>query len=377
MIVSILIFLVMFCVIVVSHEFGHYIIGKRNGIHAKEFFIGIGPKLFHWVKDDTEFSVRLLPFGGACVFEGMDELEDEKEEEDEALTTEALSSEASADDGPSGSASSAVSRGSFLDAPVWARFATTLAGPLFNIILAFIMGVILAGSCGETIPVIRSVVEGSGAEEAGLKEGDLILKINHYSTHLSEEVSFASYYSQGEPMTITYLRDGQKYKTTVTPKFSEEDNRYYIGITNGEYIECKGFNAIKYGFYNVEYILRATLQSLKFLVRGQLSKDDLSGPVGIVKVVDDTYDVAKEYGFLSVLLSMVNITMLLSANLAVMNLLPLPALDGGRLVFLLIEAIRGKPVPPEKEGYVNLAGMALLLILVVFVLFNDITKFFR
>lgn len=358
MIVSILIFLIIFCIIVVSHEFGHYIIGKRNGIHAKEFFIGVGPKLFHFNKGGTEFSIRLLPFGGACVFEGLDEFEEKASDENSEVKSE-------------------LRDGSFLKASVWARFATTLAGPLFNVILAYIAGVILASFCGVVIPEIQMVQENSGAEEAGLMPGDVICSINGYSTHLSEEVSFASYYSVGEPMKITYLRDGKKYKTIVTPKFSEEDNRYYIGITNGKFIECKGASAFKYGLYNVEYILKATLQGLKMLVRGRMSKDDLAGPVGIVKVVDETYDASKEYGTLSVVLSMINITMLLSANLAVMNLLPLPALDGGRLVFLLIEAIRKKPIPPEKEGYVNLAGMALLFVLVIFVLFNDIMKFFH
>ena len=112
------------------------------------------------------------------------------------------------------------------------------------------------------------------------------------------------------------------------------------------------------------------------LVTGQLSKDDVSGPVGIVKVVDETYDYYKGYGASEVVLSMLNIALLLSVNLGIMNLLPLPALDGGRLVFLLIEALRGKPIPPEKEGMVHLAGMMALMVLMVLVLFNDITKFF-
>lgn len=350
MVVSVLIFFVIFCLLVVAHEFGHYIIGKRNGIHAEEFFIGVGPKLFHWKKDGTEFSIRLLPFGGACVFRGMDVFE-----ENEGIDQE----------------------GSFLKASVWARFATTLAGPAFSVILAFIMGVILCSSVGVSIPEIREVIEDSAAEEAGLLPGDVICRINGHSIHLSEEVSFTSFYSEGDPMDLTYIRDGQKYQVTIIPKFDEEDQRYYIGIINGRYLECTGLSTLKYGFYNVEYILRATLDSLRMLVGGQLGKDDLAGPVGIVKIVDESYEASRPYGFESVLLTMINLTMLLSANLAVMNVLPIPGLDGGRLLFLIIEAIRRKPIPPEKEGYVNLAGMALLVALVVFVLFNDITKFFR
>lgn len=350
MIVSVLIFLLIFCLLVVAHEFGHYIIGKRNGIHAVEFFIGVGPKLFHWERGGTEFSIRLLPFGGACVFEGLDTLE-----ENEGIEKE----------------------GSFLKASVWARFATTLAGPAFSVILAYIMGVILCSSVGVSVPEIRTVFEDSAAEEAGLKPGDIICKINGHSIHLSEEISFTSFYSEGDPMDLTYIRDGQKYRITIVPKYDVEDQRYYIGITNGRYLECKGLDSLKYGFYNVEYILRATVESLKMLAGGRLGKDDLAGPVGIVKIVDESYESSKSYGFFSVLMTMINLTMLLSANLAVMNILPIPGLDGGRLLFLIIEAIRRKPIPPEKEGYVNLAGMALLFALVVFVLFNDISKFFR
>lgn len=350
MVVSILIFLVMFSLIVVSHEFGHYIVGKKNGIHSVEFMIGVGPKLFKWTKDDTEFSVRLLPFGGACIFEGIDELEEENAVESEH---------------------------SFYKASVWSRIATTLAGPVFNIVLAYLCGIVLSYSTGEVIPVIQTVIEDSGAQEAGLREGDLITKINGHHVHLSSEVSFDSFYSTGKPMNITVKRDGQKMNFLVVPKYSEEDRRYYIGITNGQYVECKDISCLKYGFYNVEYILRATLESVRMIFTGQVKKDDFSGPVGIVKIVDDTYDEAKEYGALEVVLSMVNITMLLAANLAVMNLLPIPGLDGGRLLFLLIEVVRRKPVPREKEGYVTLAGMALILVFVVFVLFNDISKFFH
>lgn len=350
MIVSILFFLIIFLLIVVFHEFGHYLIGRINGIHAKEFFVGLGPKLFHFIKDDTEFSLRLLPFGGACVFEGMDELMEEN---------------------------NIPSEGSFLKASVWSRFATTIAGPLFNIILAYLCGVILSATTGEVIPEIQSVLKDSAAYEAGLKEGDIITSINGHYIHLSSEVSFDSYYSDGKEMTITVLRNGEKLVFSVFPKFSEEDNRYYIGITNGKYIKCNGIDSLKYGLFNVEYILRATLESLRMMFTGQVGPDDLAGPVGMVQVVDETYSTAKSYGFLSVILSMINLTMLLSANLAVMNLLPIPGLDGGRLLFCIIEMIRRKPIPPEKEGYVNLAGMALLFVIVILVLFNDISRFFR
>lgn len=360
MIVSILYFLLIFLIIVVSHEFGHYIVGKMNGIHAAEFFVGVGPKILKKVKDGTEFSLRLLPFGGACVFEGIDDLE-ESEDSDESEKKEP----------------SEYSEHSFFKASVWSRIATTLAGPVFNVILAYICGVVLASASGVIVPQIQTIMEDSGAEEAGLQPGDVITKINHSSIHLSSEVSFLSFTSDGSPIDVTVLRNGEKIKYTVVPKYSEEDQRYYMGFTSGEFHECDALDSLKYGAYNVQYMLRASYISVKMLFTGRAGKDDLAGPVGMVQMVDETYDEAKEYGALTVVLSMMNLMLILAANLAVINLLPIPGLDGGRLLFLLIEAVRGKPVPREKEGYVTLAGMALLLALVVFVTINDISRFFR
>ena len=150
-----------------------------------------------------------------------------------------------------------------------------------------------------------------------------------------------------------------------------------MGIAAGGYLKCNVLQTFEYAFYTMKFYVETTFKSLGMLVTGQLSRDDVSGPIGIVKVVDEAYDTAKAYGALDVILNMVNIALLLSVNLGIMNRLPLPALDGGRLVFLLVEAVRGKPIPPEKEGMVHLAGFMALMVLMVLVFFNDITKFFR
>lgn len=350
MVVSIILFILIFCVIVVAHEFGHFIVAKKNGIHVVEFFIGMGPSILSFTRGDTKYSLKLLPIGGACVFEGEDGV-NEKEGE--------------------------ISDRAFPNAPVWVRFATVFAGPLFNFLLAYVLAAILVANVGVTLPVIRTVQEGSGAEEAGLLPGDRIVKMDGKKIHVSEQVSFYSQLNtKGEPIELVYERDGEKHTTTVVPVYEEEEQRYMMGITNGEYLECNAVSTLRYAFYEMNFYVEMTIKSLGMLITGQLSLNDLSGPVGIVKVVDDTYDAAKAYGIPSVALSMINIALLLSANLGVMNLLPLPALDGGRLIFLLVEAFRGKPVPPEKEGIVHLAGMAVLMLLMVVVLFNDITKFF-
>ena len=351
MVVSILLFLLIFFVVVISHEFGHFIIAKKNGIHVVEFFIGMGPSLISFTKGDTKYSLKLFPIGGACVFEAEDGLAAKEGE---------------------------LSEGAFPNAPVWARIATIFAGPFFNFLTAYLMALIIVWSCGVTIPVVHSVNEGSSAEAAGMEAGDVITKINGKGTHLSGEVSLISQLNvKGDPLEIVYERDGKTHTTVIHPYYDETDGRYYMGIGVGGYLKCNALQTFQYGFYTMKFYAESTFKSLQMLIMGQLSRDDVSGPVGLVKMVDEVYDTVKPYGILDIMLNMINIALLLSVNLGIMNLLPLPALDGGRLVFLLIEAIRGKPVPPEKEGMVHLAGMMALMVLMVLVLFNDITKFFR
>ena len=360
MIVTIVVFVLIFGVVVIAHELGHFLIAKLNGIKVVQFSIGMGPDLIKFTKGDTKYVLKLLPIGGACMFEG----------EDGIYTTEQDGKDQNGDQLP------VKPEGAFNDANVWARIATVFAGPFFNIILAFLLSLIVVGFSGEIIPQITSLQEGYPAIEAGLQEGDLITKMSGERIGLQGEVTFVSAFSEGDPIEIEYKRDGKKYTTTVTPKFSEEDNRYYIGFTIGEVVECKGFDLIKYSAYEVRYWFKITIKSLLMLIQGQLSANDLSGPVGIASAIGTTIEQTKPYGLPTVVLTMINFAVLLSVNLGVMNLLPLPALDGGRLIFLLVEVVRGKPVPPEKEGFVHFLGFVALMILMVFVLYNDIARIF-
>ena len=164
------------------------------------------------------------------------------------------------------------------------------------------------------------------------------------------------------------------YTVTLTPKYDEENQYYRLGISRGANEKAGFFKSLQYGTYEVKYWICTTVSSLKMLIMRKVGIDQMSGPVGIVGVVDETYQASSQYGVLTVIASMLNIAILLSANLGVMNLLPIPALDGGRLVFLFVEAIRRKKIPPEKEGYVHLIGFALLMALMVVVMFNDIRK---
>lgn len=350
---TIIAFIIIFSVVVIAHEFGHFILAKKNGIKVLEFAVGMGPALIKFQKGDTNYVLRLLPIGGACVYEGGDGIYDsEKGKEVEKP------------------------EGSFQDASVWARISVAAAGPLFNILLAFLLSLIVVGFSGYDKPIIKNVTEGGAADLAGIKVDDVITEINGGSIHLYREVALESYMSQGEPFSITYDRGNQEYETLVTPIFDEADQRYYMGFAGSELMKCQGFEIFEYAFYEVKYSLESTLKSLMMLVQGRVGKDDLAGPIGIAVIIDDTIESAAPYGFSVVVLSVIKFAILLSVNLGVLNLLPLPALDGGRLVFMFIEAIRGKPVAPEKEGMVHFIGFVALMVFMVFVVFNDISRLF-
>lgn len=362
MIRTIILFLIIFGIVVISHEFGHFIIGRKNGIRVLEFAVGMGPTLFSFRRGGTKYSLKLLPIGGACMFDGEDGMAQEDEDAGENIVENA--GESKEEDGCA-----------FTEAGVWRRIATVFAGPFFNFILAFIFAMIIVAFTGSDRPVIMKVMEDSAAQEAGLQDGDLITKIGGERIHLYREVSLISALNEGEPLEIHYERDGQKGVAKVTPKYDEAAGRYYIGIMgNGEYLDCNPLQVFQYSFYEIGYWVKTTYKSLGMLFTGRATKDDVSGPIGIAQFVGDTYEEAKPYGISSVIFTMMNIVILLSVNLGILNLLPLPALDGGRLVFMLIEVVRGKPVPPEKEGMIHFAGLVAFMILMVFIMYNDIMK---
>lgn len=372
MIVSILIFLLIFSVIVVGHEFGHFAVARRCGIRVKEFDVGMGPALYRHQGKETVFCIRLFPIGGACIFDGMEAVYDPDSIAEASQHKEAQDAELVDAGGK------AVDVHAYPNAGVGARIATVLGGPIANFIIGLVFAIIIVAFCGTDLPVIQDVVENSAAQEAGLEAGDVITSINGEPIHIFREISLCSSMNYGESMSITYKRDGQKHTVVLTPRYNEEAGAYYIGIIgSGEYVKCSALQTFQYGFYEAEYWVRATFQSIGLIFRGHFSADDLSGPVGIVKVVDDTYEVTKQYGVSATVLTFMSLTTLLSINLGIMNLLPIPALDGGRFLLLLVELVRGKKLSPEKEGYVTLAGVVILMAIMVFALINDIGRFFR
>ena len=380
MIRTIILFIIIFSIVVISHELGHFLIGRRNGIRVVEFSVGMGPTLFSFVKGGVKYSLKLLPIGGACMFDGEDGMGGEEGkpgglyrragvEPDLPLPSENGREQDFAIDLEQGGVS-------FPEAGVWRRIATVFAGPFFNFILAFVVAGVLTAFSGADLPVIGQVSENSAAEEAGLQAGDRITQIDREKIHFYREVAVISALNQGEELEVHFERDGKKEVVTVQPRYDAQSGRYYMGFTGaGEYLKCNPLQVFQYGFYEVEYYVRVTYKSLGQLLRGKVTKDDVSGPIGIAQFVGESYDQAEEnYGTSSAILTMLEIIVLLSVNLGILNLLPLPALDGGRLLFMLVEVIRGKPVSPEKEGIVHFAGLVVLMILMVFIMYNDIMR---
>lgn len=422
---SIILSLIVFSVMVLIHEFGHFLLAKKNGIGVTEFSLGMGPRIVSFKRKETRYSWKLIPFGGSCMMVG----------EDEDI------------DAPN----------SFNSKSVWARISVVAAGPIFNFILAIVLSIVYIGLEGYDQAAVVSVREGYAASEAGLQAGDVITEYDGENIVIYRDLWLYQYLNpvSDKPIKIKYERDGKEYTTTLTPTeaysmgisyyadenpckvtVSEKTAVYEAGIRSDDIIvaidghkvdtgsevheymtehpldgskieltilrdgaeqvyevtpkqagytegfsyglrvDANAWEVIRYSFTELRYDIDATLAGFKMLFTGKASKDDVSGPVGIVKIVGDSYEQTKDEGFYYVFLQIAYLTILLSANLGVVNLLPFPALDGGRLVFLFIEAIRGKPVPKEKEAIVHFAGMVVLMLLMVVILFNDISKFF-
>lgn len=342
---GIIIAILLFSFIIIFHELGHFLLARANGIRVDEFSLGLGPTLIGKKIGGTLFSLKLFPFGGACMM-GEDDVDD-------------------------------MSEGSFNSKSVWRRISVIAAGPVFNLILAWIFCVILIGATGYRTTEITGASEGYSAAEQGMRQGDVIKEINGRSIHLWDDVQLYTLTHPGDtPYEVVYERDGEEYTVQIEPRQLEGDASPLLGVTGGN-IEKPGiFGSMQYGLYKLKYWFNYTIDSLRMLVTGQVGIKDMSGPVGIVAVVDDVYQSSAPAGLLAVVLSLMNFGTFLSVNLGVLNLLPIPALDGGRLVFLIVEAVRRKRIPPEKEGIVHFAGFALLMALMVIVMFNDIIKLF-
>lgn len=427
---KILIAVIIFSAIIIIHELGHFLLAKKNGIVVTEFSLGMGPRLFSTQKGETRYSVKLLPIGGSCAMLGEDTGEDELPGTFNAAPVWGRISVVAA--GPvfnfilafvlsvvitafvgydpaeimeveegSPAAEAGLLKGDVIteydgyqvdvarDMYVYSFLNELQEKPVTlkverdgeektitftpNVSVRYLLGFNRVGT--DSLEV-DSLIQGMPLEAAGVQPGDVITSINgnYLPDGKAYEVYIAEHPLGDEAVEITYERDGLEYYATVTPK---EYRTPELGFAyNMGYTRAEGFQVLKYAALDVKYMVRTTLLSLKELVTGGLGVEDLSGPVGVVDAIGTTYEESKSEGALMLWMNMLNMAVLLSANLGVMNLLPLPALDGGRLVFLLIEAVRRKPVNREIEGMVHFAGLMFLMALMVFVMYNDFLKIF-
>lgn len=347
---SILLAILVFGLIVLIHEFGHFIVAKKCGIGVLEFSIGMGPRLCSFVKGETRYSLKILPFGGSCMMLG----EDQEESDPRAFNNKS----------------------------VWARIAVIAAGPVFNFILAFVLALVIVSYIGYDAPVLSGVMEGFPAQEQGMQAGDTITEVNGHKVRVYRDVQLELFKNQDRPVTVEYTREGESGTETqtavLTPEYSEENQAYMLGIQVSPYRTPTASvgETIKYSLYEVQYVIKSVVKSLAMIFQGDVGREDVAGPIRMVSIIDETVEVSRSYGLETMLLNLCNLCLMLSANLGAMNLLPIPALDGGRLVFLILEALRGKPIDQEKEGMVHMAGMVFLMGLMVFVLFNDVFMIF-
>lgn len=418
---TVIAFIFMFGLLVCVHELGHLIFAKRAGMLVREFAIGFGPKVFPFKKNETQYTIRLLPIGGYVRVAGEDPeiielkpghhiglsfneqgkvnkiivnnkskhpdsrvIEVEHVDLDHALRIDGYDI-----DNHEEKLSFDVDRNAFfiMDetetqiAPYDRQFASKsvgqramqlFAGPMMNFLLAILIFIIIGVVQGVPAEeaLIDSVVPDSPAEEAGFHDGDIVVEIEDQPISTWEEFTTIVRDNPEKELNMVVDRGGEKTPLLVTPRIGineVEDIEFgQIGVYQG--FEKSLVKSLKFGFIETYETSKLILINLGMLVTGQLSIDMLAGPVGIYDVTDQVV----QTGFMNFLMW----TAMLSVNLGIINLVPLPALDGGRLMFVGIEAIRGKPLDPQKEGIFHFVGFALLMLLMIVVTWNDIQRLF-
>lgn len=353
---SILVAILIFGLIVFIHELGHYLFAVRAGILVEEFAVGMGPQIVGIKRGETNWSIRAIPFGGYCKMYGEDDagggLSSDETNEGIDLTGRAFS-----------------------DKTVGQRFAVIFGGPLFNFILAFVFAMVYLPIAGGVTRAIDEVPEDYPAYEAGVRSGDVVVGYNGKSIIAARELSLYMNQEKPEIVALTVKRGTERQTYNVVPVV-DENGRYRVGVNFAQENFDNLLTLIRGAFVEVALWIRIVFYSLGVLVSGGMSGQDVAGPVGLVGAISTGYAESVQHGLSVLIANMSFYLVLLSANLGVMNLLPIPALDGGRLMFLLYEVIFRKPVKPEIEGRIHFVGYVLLMGLMVVVLFNDIAKLF-
>lgn len=345
-IITLIILILVLGIIVFIHELGHFIAAKKSGVHVYEFALGMGPKIFSFKRkgDPTIYSLRLLPLGGF----------------------NALASEVETSKG--------VRKEDILENKTHLqRFFVLIMGIVFNFILAIVLLFINGLAYGSTVtdPYIGKVLENSPAYEAGLKTDDLVLSINGKNVKSFDDVLLETKFTSHDTYEFLVLRDGKEVKVDIKPNITkDEEGKEVREFGFGTSVKKeKGFvNALKYGVVSTYKNSISVFKILGKLVTGKIGADNLSGPIGVFSVIDNIKASGLE--------SIIYLTAYLSINVAIINFIPIPVFDGGRILLLLIEKIKGKKLNPKIETTLNNIGTILLLILMLYVTLNDILKIF-
>ncbi|WP_027363810.1 RIP metalloprotease RseP [Desulfotruncus alcoholivorax] len=329
-----------FGILIFFHELGHFAVAKAVGIKVHEFSLGFGPRLLGIARGETNYNLRLFPLGGFVRMAGMDPEEVE------------------------------VERGKgFGDKTVLQRVSVIVAGPIMNFFLAILLLAVIFMFQGYPSPstTIKSLLPGEPAEIAGIKAGDKIDMINHKKMNSWEDITKTINSHPGEKIDVLVIREGRPVEITVVPK-AGEGGRGLIGIMPEQ--QMKRLNplaAIATGF---SFTVKVTVLIISFIgkmITGQ-APADLGGPVRVIWEIDRAVQTGIFY--------LLQLAAFLSINLGLFNLLPIPALDGSRIMFLGVEGLRGRPVDPAKENFIHIVGFGFLLLLIVFITYNDILQLF-
>lgn len=353
--VYILIAILIFGVLIAVHELGHFLAAKACGVRVNEFSIGMGPALIHKTKGETEYSLRLLPIGGFCAMEG----EEEDSDDERALNRQVW----------------------------WKKLIIFVAGAFMNFLTGFLIILCLyAGAHGFYTAEIAALNDGFPQQgEDGLMVGDVIYAVNGERVYVKSDVSLIlSLSADSGTMEMTVVRDGKKLDRTLTKQvYTDENGQEYeaYGFSYGGIVEATALNKLQYSWYQTLDYVRIVRLSLQMLLSGAAGVDDLSGPVGIVSTITEVgKETEAEAGFGAAMESILYFAAMIAVNLAVMNLLPLPALDGGHVLFLLVNLVSAalfkKEIPAKYLNVINGIGFALLMALMLFVTFHDIVKLF-
>ncbi len=336
---DIIVAIVVFGVLIFVHEFGHFITAKLCGVKVNEFALGMGPAVFKYRKGETQYSLRCLPIGGYCAMEG--------------------------EDGESGD------NRAFNRKPVWQRILVLVAGAFMNILVGFliILGITISSGAIASTTVAKFEDAATSNATGGLQAGDRIVEINGSKIHIASDITFGLLESRGNQADIDVIRSGKRLslKNVSFPMVSDGNGGKVMQRDFWVYAAKKTPATILHeSYYWTISMVKLVWVTIVQMVQGRYGINDLAGPVGTTVAMGDA--ASQSLGTLLYMVAMI------AVNLGVVNLFPLPALDGGRLLFVIIEGIRGKPVKPQYEGYVHFAGFVLLMLLMVVVTYNDIAR---